>query len=971
MKIKNYFFIFFILFFSLSLNANELKKTSIQLNWNYQFEFAGYIAAIEKGFYKEIGYDVELRQLNENINVVDEVKNQRATFGIYDSSILDNYDNSKPIILLANYLKKSPLVFVTKQDIYSPTDLKNKKVMISNFELQNSSLSKLLEKFKIKKEDFITVPHEISIEKFIKGEVDVTTAYITNEIYYLQKQKIPFNILNPMNYEIYGFGGNLFSSLDYVKNNTSNINNFIKATNKGWKYALENKEEIIDIIYNKYSKQKSKEALRYEARMIENIMLLDVYKLGEIRKALVLDELIKAQNINLIDKSITLNDIIYSLSKYSKDYNFSFDELEYLNRKKQILMCTDPLWMPYEKIEEGKHIGIISDYISFFEKEINIPIKLYVTKSWEESLKALSEKKCDILSGVISTQTRSKIMDITKPYINFPLVIATKKEEMFISNLEEVIETKKVAVIRGYAYLEVLKKRYPKNKIVLVNNVEEGLEKVLHGEIFGFIDSITTIGYKLQREYFSELKIAGKFDEKYSLGIGVRNDEPLLFSIFDKLVLKLDISTKHEILKKWINVRYDGDFDYKLFWKIFIIFAIIIFIITYRYKEVVNNKEKLQKERKKLEEKNSELRKMQKALKESIQNFEVLLDSTMEAVLVFKEHVCIDINKVGYKLLGYKSKAEVIGKSLYHHVHDDFIVTLKESLNRNLESYEIEFVRTDGSTFPALVKDRYIYLNNERVKLFTIVDLTELKNKENLLFKQSKLAAMGEMIGNIAHQWRQPLSLISTIATGLKLKIETQTDDKNEAIEFLDRLNTTSQHLSATIDDFRNFFVADKRKEQFLVDCLIEQNLVLLDSIFKTNFIEVKVAIPKDITLNTYKNELTQALLNILNNANDAFKEKSLEEDKYIFIKAYKKQNNIIICIKDNAGGIPSNIIDKIFEPYFTTKHKSNGTGIGLYMTYQIINEHIHGKIEVENCTYIYNNETHKGAKFIITIPNK
>ncbi len=275
-----------------------------------------------------------------------------------------------------------------------------------------------------------------------------------------------------------------------------------------------------------------------------------------------------------------------------------------------------------------------------------------------------------------------------------------------------------------------------------------------------------------------------------------------------------------------------------------------------------------------MKEKNKELKLTQEALKESIRNFEVLLDSTMEAVLVFQDHNCIDINKVGYKLLGYKNKEEVIGQNLYHHVHNDFIVTLKESLNKNLDSYEIEFVRTDGTTFPALVKDRYITLKNKRVKLFTIVDLTELKSKEKLLFKQSKLASMGEMIGNIAHQWRQPLSLISTIATGLKLRIETKTENKEESVEFLEKLNVTAQHLSSTIDDFRNFFAADKKKESFFAYSLIEQNLVLLESIFKTNFINIEQNIDKTLQLTTYKNELTQALLNILNNANDAFKEK-------------------------------------------------------------------------------------------------
>ncbi|RXJ99167.1 hypothetical protein CRU98_07330 [Arcobacter sp. CECT 8986] len=951
-----------------SLFAQPTKKVSIQLNWKYQFEFAGYIAAVEKGFYKDAGFDVELKEYKNGVDIERDVKNGISTFGIYDTSIIDNYDKSKPIILLANYLKVSPLVFITKRDIFSPEELKNKTISISTFELKNSSLKRLLDKFDIKKEDIKIKPFG-SIEEFMSGKVDAMSAFITNEPFILQKNRIEYNVINPSNFEVTTLGESLFSSLAYLKNNTRTIKSFIEATNKGWRYALENKDEMIDIIYNKYSKRKSKEALKYEANKIESIMLLDSYKIGEIRQDILSTQLEEAKKAGKISKNIQLNQLVYSLSKYSKNYDFSKDEITYLEKKDRIIMCIDPDRMPFEELKNGKYSGIISDFMKFFEKELNIPLTIYKTKSFKDSLEAIKQRKCDILSQVISTENRKKYIDFTKPYLNFPLAIATKNSTRYINGLEDVLDDKKIAVGKDYAFSKYLIKKYPNKKFVLVDSVEDGLDKVLHDEVYGFIDSITTLGYKLQSSYFSELKIAGKLDEKFDLSIGVRDDDFLLYSIFDKLVQKLEMSTKHEIMKKWISVNYDNRIDYKFFWKVFIVFIIILFIITYRYKEVLDNKKKIQEEREKLEEKNAELKKTQGALKESILTFEVLLDSIMEAVLIFKEHDCIDINKVGYKLLGYDNKEEVIGKNLYHHVHEDFVVTLKESLNKNLDFYEIELVKKDGSRFPALVKDRYIYINNEKVKLFTIVDLTELKNKERLLFKQSKLASMGEMIGNIAHQWRQPLSLISTISTGLKLKIETNLDDKKESIEFLDKLNSTAQHLSSTIDDFRNFFAADKRKEKFLVQSMVEQNLVLLESIFKTNFINVVLKIDENLEINTYKNELTQALLNILNNANDAFKEKNIVENKYIFIEAFKQRNNAIIIIKDNAGGIPENIIENIFEPYFTTKHKSDGTGIGLYMTYQIINEHIYGKIEAYNSKYSYENKMHKGAVFKISIP--
>jgi ABC-type nitrate/sulfonate/bicarbonate transport system substrate-binding protein len=415
----------FFLFFNY-LIANETNKVTIQLNWKYQFEFAGYIAAVEKGFYKDVGFDVTLKELSKDINVVEEVKSKKATFGIYDSSILSKYDKKQAIILLANYLKKSPLVLITKQDIFSPTDLKDKKIYMTEFEFENSSLSRVFEKFNIKKDDINLISSFNPIDAFISKDADAFSAYITNETYYLNKKRIPYNIISPSNYEIYGFGGNLFSSLDYVQKNPAKIKDFIKATNKGWEYALKNKKEIIDIIYNKYSKQKSKEALFYEANKIEKVMLLDAYKLGEVRKTIIEDELKRAKSINLVDKSLTINDIVFSFSKYSKNYSFTNDEIHYLNNKKTIKMCVDPSWMPYEKIENDKHIGIIADYIKYFEKQIKTPILLYKTNSWQDSLKAFKNKKCDILSGVSKSENRKKIMHVTQAYLDYPLVIATR-----------------------------------------------------------------------------------------------------------------------------------------------------------------------------------------------------------------------------------------------------------------------------------------------------------------------------------------------------------------------------------------------------------------------------------------------------------------------------------------------------------------------------------------------------------------
>ncbi|MDD2895707.1 MAG: transporter substrate-binding domain-containing protein [Aliarcobacter sp.] len=264
-------------------------------------------------------------------------------------------------------------------------------------------------------------------------------------------------------------------------------------------------------------------------------------------------------------------------------------------------------------------------------------------------------------------------------------------------------------------------------------------------------------------------------------------------------------------------------------------------------------------------------------------------------------------------------------------------------------------------------KTRKLNKMNKNLEEMVEKKTSELIQKENILNQQSKMAAMGEMIENIAHQWRQPLSLISTAATGAKLKKDFKQLSDEDFYETMDIINNSAQHLSSTIDDFRNFFNNDKQTTTFDINVPIEKVLYLVSSKLKNREIVI-VKNTQEINILGLSNEFIQVLLNILNNALDAFKEYN-SKDKLIFIDAYKKDKKLILKIRDNAGGIKEEIISRIFEPYFTTKHQSQGTGIGLYMSTEIIEKHMHGSLTASNEEYTYNNIRCKGAQFTIELP--
>ena len=281
---------------------------------------------------------------------------------------------------------------------------------------------------------------------------------------------------------------------------------------------------------------------------------------------------------------------------------------------------------------------------------------------------------------------------------------------------------------------------------------------------------------------------------------------------------------------------------------------------------------------------------------------------------------------------------------------------------KNLKNEQF-FVRHHCKTF-------YNTLGHPLTTIGLIIDITEQNKNQEVMYHQSKIASIGEMIGNIAHQWRQPLSAISTCASGAKMKKEYGLLEDEEFFKNMDTINNTTQYLSKTIDDFRSFFVADTtlESEVNLVD-IIEKTLALIIDSYKNSNVEIiKEYQDSNYLVKCNENLLLQALINIFNNAKDALMSENFTGNKIVSIVLNNINNKICLEIKDNAGGIPAEIIDKIFEPYFTTKHSSQGTGIGLYMTNQIITKHLKSKIIVENVQWQYQNKDYKGASFKILI---
>jgi len=339
----------------------------------------------------------------------------------------------------------------------------------------------------------------------------------------------------------------------------------------------------------------------------------------------------------------------------------------------------------------------------------------------------------------------------------------------------------------------------------------------------------------------------------------------------------------------------------------------------------------------------------------------------------------LSVNKAFEDITGYKEE-EVLDHKINmlksDHHNKNFYKEMWDCLIQK-GTWEGEIINRNkaGRIFPQWLTINTVYDEGHQPINYIAVfsDFTKLKEQEKLLrekdqlmFQQSKMAAMGEMLRNIAHQWRQPLSVISSSATGLKLKKEFGILEDSDFNEFAEGILKSSKYLSETIEDFSNYFKNDKNKEHFLVNDAIKKTIQLSEASLKNHNITLQIENEDDYKIYGIRNELIQVLLNIINNSKDAFKNIKNDEP-LIKIHTKREQQNIALYVRDNAGGINEKIIDKIFEPYFTTKHQSQGTGIGLYMSQEIIIEHLKGSIDATNLKD-KNNEV-IGIEFKILIP--
>lgn len=627
-----------LLLSTLFSKSENLEKVSVQLLWLHQFEFAGFYIAKEKGFYKNLGLDVELKEYQFGLSIVDDVMKQNSTFGVSNSTLIVDKEKGKDIVALTAIFQNSPLILIATQEskIKTAKDLRGKRVMASSSETNNASILTMLLSQGVRHDEVKFLEHSFDVEDLINNQTDLMTAYISNQPFVMQEREVDINIINPKDYGFDFYADMLFTTKENIIKNPEMVENFRQATLEGYKYAFENIEESVDLILEKYNTQnKSREALIYEGKTLKKLAMNGENVFGSIEKE-KLYKIASTYNIlGIIEDDYNLESFIYIPTKeFTNELKLTNEEKLWLSKHPEIRLGIDNSWPPFEYIDKnGEYKGMAADYLKIVEKKLGVKFKIDKNLNWNNTLKKAQTQELDMLSCLVESSKRREYLDFTQAYLDFPMVILTSDNVPYIRSVEELMG-KKVVVVKNYISDEYITKNYPTLNLIRKETFDEAVEMVASGDAYALIGNVATSTYSIKRKGYTNLKVSGILSKSYSLSIGVRKDWEIFKDILEKTLNSISEKEKETIYNKWINLTYEVEFDYSRMWKISLGVLVLVLFIIYWNRTLTKEIKRRKLAEDKLKKFNSDLEeKVNKAVEEIEKQNAIIIKQSEQAAM--------------------------------------------------------------------------------------------------------------------------------------------------------------------------------------------------------------------------------------------------------------------------------------------------------------------------------------------------
>jgi len=684
-----------------------LEKVNLQLKWLHQFQFAGYYAAKERGFYAKEGLDVHIFERSFDKDVVRQVVSGEMDFAVGDSGILSYYARGEPIAALAAIFQHDPLVFIARQSsgIISPYEMSGKKIMYDSAGENAAPLRAILAEAGLDEQKYTAVKHSFNNEDLITGKIDVMSAYLSDQPFYFQQKKIPINIINPQNYGIDFYGDLLFTSRQQLLNHPERVRKFRKATLEGWRYALDHQEELIQLIHDKYHSKLDLEHLRFEAEVTRKLILPDLIPLGQIEVGRLqkVEEVYARLNLSKPLSDTRLNDFIAPL-------NHAGDQ--------PLIVGSEQDYPPFALgLTDAAADGFTVELWRAVAAESHLQSSIRVLP-FHEILQGFKDEKIDVLINLAQSEERRQFADFTVPHVVVNGAVFVREDENRIRS-EADLNDKRIIVLHGdLAHDYAVSKGWQKH-LILVNTPEEGFRLLASGNHDALLLSKLAgqqVIEKLKIGNVKALPIKVGFAQKFSFAVHRGNAE-LLAKINEGLALTKANGTYDRLYEKWFGVYEEKDLLPLLInYLAYIVVIFLLILAGFFYRRGVERKRAVQ------------------ALQDSENRFRDLFEN---APLAYQSldiaGNLLDVNQAWLDLVGCTRREQVVGQffgDLMTEASSALVVkTFNEFKTAGVISSPVfDLIRRDSGESRLIKVEGRIVRNNQGLFQYTLcilIDVTE------------------------------------------------------------------------------------------------------------------------------------------------------------------------------------------------------------------------------------------------------
>ncbi len=551
-------------------SAPALERVSLQLIWKHQFEFAGFYAAIEQGFYRERGLEVELREYDAQRDVRDDVLSGHATYGLANGSVIGWRLMGQPVKLLANYFKKTPLVILSQPGLRTLDDLKGKRLMIASKDLRTPLIQAALrEAGLVPGENLTIVPHSFDGGPFIRGEVDAMAAFLSNEPLELERKGVPFQIIE-LNSYLPGLGDvYLFTSDAEAAAHPERTRAFVEASNQGWRYALEHSDEIVALILERYSQRKNREELRYEAEKIQQLMLVRTQSVGSVSTAhleLAANALLESgqagelhQLQGFLFEPTALRAGTVPLADHdalppSSEIVLTSDERAWLKAHPDIALGMSDQFPPAViRSEDGRLSGLIVDYLDLINRRLGTRISLQVEASWQHIGERAMRRELDGLAGAAANPVWDAYFTLTKPYLHTQYYFYVRSDAPLVVNTLSTLAGQRIGILEGNRHLRSLLQQHPAILASEFKDNQAMIAALQNGQVDQLLAE-NSLEWWRKANASTTFKIGGMLEgQDKDISMAVRNDWPELTAILNKAINSISPEEHARLRSLWLD----------------------------------------------------------------------------------------------------------------------------------------------------------------------------------------------------------------------------------------------------------------------------------------------------------------------------------------------------------------------------------------------------------------------------------